>query len=203
MKFDVTQAIEVLQATPQVLRSLLGGLSEPWVRNNYGEGTFSPFDVVGHLIHGEKTDWMVRLRIILEHGEARPFDPYDRYAQFEESRGKSRAQLLDEFDRLRRANLAALSELRLRPEKLALRGTHPALGSVTAENLLATWVAHDLSHIAQIARCMATRSASESASATVRSRIVRPSISIRALGRPMRQLRPPIRMPATIRIGPM
>ena len=157
MKFELSQAIEVLRATPGVLRAMLSGLSEPWIRNDYGDGTFSPFDVVGHLIHGEKTDWMVRLRIILEHGEARPFDPYDRYAQFEASRGRTLAQLLDEFERLRRENLAELRAIALGRQQLAKRGTHPRLGSVTAENLLATWVAHDLNHIAQIAKCAATQ----------------------------------------------
>jgi uncharacterized damage-inducible protein DinB len=157
MTFNLEQAVEVLRATPGVLRALLGGLSDPWILSSYGADTFSPFDVVGHLITGEKTDWLARARIILEHGRARPFDRYDRYAMFEESRGKSLSQLLDEFERLRTANLAALRELRLTPENLALRGMHPALGEVTLGQLLATWVAHDLNHIGQIAKCMATQ----------------------------------------------
>jgi len=157
MRFELRESVELLQRTPAVLRALLSGLSDPWHHNNYGDDTFSPFDVVGHLIHGEKTDWIPRARIILGYGPARPFDPYDRYAQFEESRGKSLAQLLNEFERLRTANLQALRDLRLTPALLARRGTHPALGEVTLEQLLATWVAHDLNHIAQIAKCLATQ----------------------------------------------
>lgn len=157
MKFEVSQAIEILQRTPHVLRAMLSGLSDVWIYNNYGDDTFSPFDVVGHLIHGEKCDWIARTRIILEQGTSRPFDKYDRYAMFEESRGKSLDELLSEFEQLRTANLATLAELKITPEKLALCGTHQALGEVTLEQLLATWVAHDLNHIAQIARCMATQ----------------------------------------------
>ncbi|MCG3125609.1 MAG: hypothetical protein CHACPFDD_00434 [Phycisphaerae bacterium] len=157
MDFELSQAMEVLERTPGVLCGLLSGLSRGWTHTNYGPDTFSPFDVLGHLIHGEKTDWMVRARIILEQGTARPFDKYDRYAQFEESRGKTVAVLLDEFERLRRENLAALDALRLTPEQLARRGTHAVLGEVTLGQLLSTWVAHDLNHLAQIARCMATQ----------------------------------------------
>jgi hypothetical protein len=157
MSFDLRDDIEILQRTPAVLRAMLAGLGDDWVRANYGADTFSPFDVVGHLIHGEKTDWLPRARIILEHGTARPFEPFDRYAQFEESRGKSLGVLLDEFERLRAANLAALRDMRLTPADLARRGMHPALGEVTLEQLLATWAAHDLNHIAQIAKCLATQ----------------------------------------------
>lgn len=155
MEFSLAQAVEVLSRTPGVLRALLGGLSEFWVRNNYGPETFSPFDVVGHLIHGEKTDWMARVRIILEHGPARPFEPFDRYAMYKESRGKSIGQRLGEFEELRRKNLADLSRLNLTPDKFDLRGTHPALGPVTLRQLLSTWVVHDLGHLHQIAKCMA------------------------------------------------
>ncbi len=157
MKFDLEQSIEVLSRTPAVLRSMLAGLGEPWTHTNYGEDTFSPYDVVGHLIHGERDDWIPRMRIILDHGPSRPFDPYDRYAQFEESRGKTLGDLLDEFERLRNAGIAALRGARLTADLLSKRGTHPALGEVTLENLLATWVVHDLNHIAQVARCMATQ----------------------------------------------
>ena len=157
MQFGIEQSIEILQRTPTVLRNMLAGLSDGWLHSNYGADTFSPFDVVGHLITGEKTDWMTRTRIILEHGTARPFDKYDRYAQFEDSRGKSIEQLLDEFERLRAANLAALRGLNLTPQLLAKKGMHPALGEVTLEQLLATWVAHDCNHIAQIAKCLATQ----------------------------------------------
>ncbi|MDX2198818.1 MAG: DinB family protein [Phycisphaerae bacterium] len=157
MKFTVDQAIEVLERTPATLRAMLAGLSDGWLRGNYGPDTFSPFDVVGHLITGEKTDWLTRTRLILAHGTSRPFEKYDRYAQFEASRGKSIGQLLDEFQQLRGTNLNALRELRLSPADLDRRGTHPALGEVTLEQLLATWVAHDLNHIAQIAKAMATQ----------------------------------------------
>lgn len=157
MEFEVGRAIEVLRRTPSVLRTLLAGLDDTWIHGDYGDGTFSPFDIVGHLIHGEKADWIVRTRIIFEHGPSRPFDKYDRYAQFEASRGKSLSDLLDEFERLRAANLATLAGLHVTPDKLALRGTHQALGEVTLAQLLATWVVHDLNHISQIARCMATQ----------------------------------------------
>ena len=130
-------------------------MGEHWTHRNYGETTFSPFDVVGHLIHGEKTDWMPRLRIILEHGEEVPFEPFDRFAQSEASRGKTLADLLSEFERLRAENLATLRGLELTPRQLALRGMHPALGSVTAQELIATWVVHDLNHLKQIAKAMA------------------------------------------------
>ncbi len=155
MQFTIEQGLEILRRTPDVLRSMLSGLSEPWVVSNYGDKTFSPFDVVGHLIHGERADWIARARIILEHGEARPFDPFDRYAMYEESRGKSIGELLDEFERLRSRNLDALAGLKLGPADLERRGTHPALGRVTLGELLATWVVHDLNHVAQIAKAMA------------------------------------------------
>lgn len=155
MEFRIEQAIEVLSRTPAVLEVMLGGLSEPWVRNNYGADTFSLFDVVGHLIHGEREDWIPRARIILEHGEARRFDSFDRYAMYEASRGKSIGDLLREFADLRSTNIVALEAMDPTSEQLALRGTHPELGSVTLENLLATWVAHDLNHIHQIAKSMA------------------------------------------------
>jgi DinB superfamily len=155
--FALTEAIQVLERTPTVVRSMLAGLGDCWIRGDYGPDTFCPFDVVGHLIHGEKVDWLVRTRLILEKGTSQPFAKYDRYAQFEASRGRSLVQLLDEFQQLRSANLAALGALRLTPEDLVKRGTHPALGEVTLENLLATWVAHDLNHIAQVAKAMATQ----------------------------------------------
>lgn len=157
MDFDLNRSIEVLERTPRVLRALLAGLSDPWIHSNYGPDTFSPFDVVGHLITGEKTDWIPRVTLIRERGTSQPFAKYDRYAQFEQSRGRSLAELLDEFEHLRAASLAALRELRLTPNDLSKRGLHPALGEVTLENLLATWVAHDLNHIAQIAKAMATQ----------------------------------------------
>lgn len=157
MQYDIKLATQVLSRTPGVLRAMLAGLSDEWTHTNYGNDTFSPYDVIGHLITGERTDWLARTRMILEHGTSRPFEPYDRYAQFERSAGTSLEQLLDEFQSLREANLAALDELGLTQQQLALKGTHPKLGQVTLENLLATWVAHDLNHIAQIAKCMATQ----------------------------------------------
>ncbi|MEP0846277.1 MAG: DinB family protein [Phycisphaerae bacterium] len=155
--YETTRAVQILERTPRILRAWLSGLDRAWTHTNYGEDTFSPFDVVGHLLHGENADWLTRAKIILEHGTARPFDPFDRYAMFEESRSKSLDQLLDEFERARAANLATLRELELTPAKLARRGMHPALGEVTLSQLLATWVAHDLNHLAQIAKCMATQ----------------------------------------------
>lgn len=157
MKFDLDQAMLVLQRTPATLTAMLKGLSDAWIHGNYGDDTFSPFDVVGHLITGEKTDWMVRANLILDHGTSKPFVKYDRYAQFEASRGKSIEQLLDEFARLRSDNLTALRGLRLTSQDLLKRGMHPALREVTLEQLLATWVAHDLNHLAQVANAMASQ----------------------------------------------
>lgn len=157
MRFQLTHALELLERTPIILREMLDGLSPAWLHGTYGEDTFSPFDVVGHLITGERTDWLVRTRMILHTGTSAPFPKYDRYAQFEESRGKSMADLLDEFETLRKSNLAAIATLKLEPSDLSKRGLHPALGEVTLENLLATWAAHDLNHLAQIAKAMATQ----------------------------------------------
>jgi hypothetical protein len=155
MQFSIEETIALLSRTPAVLDRLLRDLPEDWLKGNEGPETWSPYDVVGHLIHGERTDWIPRARIILEHGESRPFDPFDRVAMFRESQGKSIAQLLDEFAALRAKNLRALETMRLDSERLAKTGTHPGLGRVTLEQLLATWITHDLDHIAQIARVMA------------------------------------------------
>lgn len=154
MKFQLEQALEVLAGTPQVLRAMLQNKSAEWVCSNYGPNTFSPFDVVGHLIHGEKTDWIPRARMILEHGETRAFEPFDRYAMFEAGKGKTIDTLLDEFERLRLENIRQLKGMNLRADQMALRGKHPALGGVTFQQLLATWVVHDLNHVAQIAKAM-------------------------------------------------
>jgi hypothetical protein len=148
--------IAVLTRTPAAIDALLRGLPEPWTAATEGPGTWSPYDVLGHLIHGEKTDWMPRLEIILVHGVSRPFDPYDREAQFAAERVPM-AALLEEFVALRAANLARLRALDLQPEQLDLQGIHPAFGPVTARQLLATWAAHDLGHIVQISRVMARR----------------------------------------------
>jgi hypothetical protein len=155
MEFRVEQAVAILRNTPRVLRILLSDLSEPWVLNNYGADTFSPFDVVGHLIHGEKTDWIPRAKIILEHGESQPFEPFDRYAMYKDSQGKTIEDLLDEFEARRLESIDELLAMNLGEEQLELRGTHPALGRVTMRELLATWVTHDLNHIAQICKAMA------------------------------------------------
>ena len=155
MNFHLPHAIAVLERTPAVFRALLGGLPDAWTSPNEGPETFSAFDNVGHLIHGERTDWIPRARIILEQGLVRRFEPYDRFAQYRESIGKSLPQLLDEFAELREANLATLRGWQLGERELALEGEHPALGVVTLRQLLSTWVAHDLGHLAQTARVMA------------------------------------------------
>lgn len=148
---------DVLERTPSVLRTWLGGLPDGWTTVTEGGGTWSPFDVIGHLIHGERTDWIPRARIILEHGVAQPFDPFDRFAQFEASAEASMTELLGTFERLRAANLAHLANLAITADHLELEGTHPELGRVTLRQLLSTWAVHDLTHIAQIARAMAHR----------------------------------------------
>src|SRR5215475_11971168 len=154
-EFSLSETIALLTRTPATLNTLLRGLPETWVRSNEGKGTWSAFDIVGHLIFGEKTDWMPRARRILESGEAVAFEPFDRFAQFREGSGKSLEQLLDEFARLRNGNLAALQDLNLQPPDLERRGTHPQLGVVTLAQLLATWAVHDLSHLHQLSRVMA------------------------------------------------
>jgi hypothetical protein len=155
MEQDLSATISVLSRTPAALDALLRDLPDAWARANEGPGTWSAFDVVGHLLHGERTDWMPRIRRILELGEARPFDPFDRLAQQHESEGKSMARLLDEFAAARADNLHHLRALTLQPADLRRRGRHPSLGPVTLSNLLATWAAHDLTHLHQISRVMA------------------------------------------------
>ena len=155
MEFDLKSAEEILRRTPATLANLVRDLPEEWVRQNEGAGTWSVFDVVGHLIHGERTDWIPRAHIILEHGASQPFEPFDRFAQLQASRGKSLNQLLDEFAELRAQNLGEPAALRLAPEQLALQGLHPELGVVTLGQLLSTWVAHDLDHLVQVGRVMA------------------------------------------------
>ena len=158
---SLDEAVAVLQRTPATLDALLCGLPAGWIAAHEGGDTWSPFDVLGHLIHGERTDWLARMCIILEHGEARPFDTFDRFAQFAESKGRTLDELLDEFAALRRDNLAQLAALHLKPGDLARQGRHPSLGPVTLGNLLATWVAHDLDHLTQIARVMARQYSDE------------------------------------------
>ncbi len=155
--FSLPDSIAVLERTPATLQALLAGLPEGWTTCDEGVGTWSAYTVVGHLIHGEKTDWIPRLRIILEHGNARAFEPFDRFAQQRESPGTSLEQLLAEFARLRQGTVAQLRAAQLDARHWGLRGMHPALGEVTLKNLIATWVVHDLGHIAQVARVMAKR----------------------------------------------
>ncbi len=154
-KFSLDEAVAVLGRTPATLNALLRDMPDIWVRSNEGKDTWSAFDIVGHLIAGERTDWMARMRIIMDNGDSRPFDPFDRFAQLKETQGKSMEQLLDDFAGLRRENLSALQALHLQPDDLARRGMHPALGVVTLSELLATWVAHDLTHLHQLSRVMA------------------------------------------------
>jgi hypothetical protein len=154
-KFTLADTIALLSRTPAALDALLRGMPTIWAYSNEGENTWNAFDIVGHLVAGERTDWMPRLRIILENGEARAFDPFDRFAQSRESQGKSLEQLLDEFARLRQENLTALDALNLQPQDLNRRGKHPALGTVTLSQLLATWAVHDLTHLHQLSRVLA------------------------------------------------
>ena len=155
MDFDLTKGVAVLERTPATLRALLSGLPDGWTTPNEGPDTWSPYDIVGHLIHGERTDWIARSEVILAQGENRRFTPFDRFAQFRDSQDKSLAQLLDEFERLRKKNLATLHGWRLTERELSLEGEHPELGRVTLRQLLATWVAHDLGHLSQLTRVMA------------------------------------------------
>ena len=160
-RFEVHEAVAILSRTPATLDAILRGLPDGWIDAHEGGDTWSPFDVVGHLIHGERTDWLPRARIILERGESQPFEAFDRFAQFAESKGRTLASLLDEFAELRQQNLAALTALAPTDADLDRRGRHPALGVVTLRQLLATWVAHDLDHISQIARVLARQYADE------------------------------------------
>lgn len=155
MEFDLAAGTAVLERTPVTLRAMLFGLPPEWTDATEGPETWSPYVIVGHLIHGERTDWIPRARIILAQGADRRFTPYDRFAQFRESQGKTLRNLLDEFEQLRSANLETLTAWALTETQLALEGEHPEFGTVTLRQLLATWVVHDLGHIAQIARVMA------------------------------------------------
>lgn len=155
MQFQLDHAKEILGRTPITLDTLLRGLPGGWVFAKEGAESWSPFDVVGHLIHAEEADWIPRARVILEHGTERAFEPFDRVAMLEKSKGSSPDELLDRFARLRAESLGALEAMRLTPETLGRRGLHPELGLVTLSQLLSTWVAHDLTHVGQIVRVMA------------------------------------------------
>jgi hypothetical protein len=155
MNFEVDSATEVLSRTPGTFKALLFGLSEPWVHGAEGPETFSAFDVVGHMIDGEETDWIPRARIILAKGEDPRFEPYDRFRHRARNTGRSLGSLLDDFERLRAANVSLLASWHLTDAQLTLPGNHPGLGRVTLRQLLAAWVVHDLGHVAQTARVMA------------------------------------------------
>lgn len=160
-RFDMAEAVAILERTPATLDALLRGLPDGWRSAHEGGETWSPFDVVGHLIHGERADWLPRARRILEHGETRDFDKFDRFAQFTASEGRTLESLLDEFAALRRDSLRELAALQLTDADLDRRGRHPALGTVTLRHLLATWVVHDLDHVTQIARVIARQYSDE------------------------------------------
>lgn len=157
MAITVSEAVAILRRTPQTLDALLRGLPSAWAHATEGGDTWSAFDVVGHLIHGERTDWIPRAQIILQHGERRPFEPFDRFAQRDASTGRSLDELLTEFRELRDASLTTLEGLQLGHADLERTGTHPEFGCVTLGQLIATWTVHDLSHIGQIVRTMARR----------------------------------------------
>ena len=155
MEFHLENAIALLSRTPAALDALLRGLPEAWTAHNEGAATWSAVDIVGHLIHGERADWIPRAVMILTHGESQTFAPFDRSGHVRETEGKSMPQLLDEFARLRAESVAQLRGMNLQPQDLILRGRHPAFGSVTLSELLATWTVHDLNHLHQISRVMA------------------------------------------------
>lgn len=155
MTFDIHASIEILSRTPSTLEALLNGLSTPWLMNNEGENTWSPYDIVGHLIHGEKTDWMPRAKIILSKLEDKTFVPFDRFAQLNEDQEQPIEELLKEFRALRTENLIELKALSIDDAQLSKTGIHPELGQVRLKELLSTWVVHDLGHISQISRVMA------------------------------------------------
>ena len=155
--FVLTEAVDILARTPAVVAAMLQGLPDHWTNAHEGGDTWSAFDIVGHLIHGEEADWLARARIIIEYGESRPFDKFDRQAQFEASKGKTMTQLLDQFATLRAQRLRELADLRLTDADLDRRGQHPVFEVVTLRQLLATWVAHDFDHIVQVSRVLATQ----------------------------------------------
>ncbi len=161
MNFSLEKSVEILERTPTVLRTIVEHLSNDWSTANEGNETWTIYDVVGHLIHGEKTDWIPRMEIILSDTPDKRFVPFDRFAQFEESKGKSLPQLLDEFTALRKRNLEILISRKLTDVQLKQTGIHPAFGEVTLAQLLSTWVVHDLDHISQISRIMAKQYAVE------------------------------------------
>ena len=155
MQQNLSDTVVLLGRTPPTLNALVRDLPDAWTRCNEGDDTWTVYDVIGHLAHGERTDWMPRVRRIFEFGESRPFEPFDRIAQFHESQGKTLSELLDEFAHLRSKNLAELENMNLKPADFERRGRHPSFGSVTLSELLATWAVHDMTHLHQISRIMA------------------------------------------------
>lgn len=154
MEFDLKTALPLLERTPSILRAWLHGLDDRWLHANTGRDTFSPYDVLGHLIENERSDWVPRLHHLRQHGEAVPFPPFDRFAMWQWSKGRTVASLLDEFAERRADNVQELRRLKLGDDDMRRRGLHPALGTVTLAQLLATWVVHDQNHLSQIARVM-------------------------------------------------
>ena len=155
MKFNLQQAIRILEKTPMVIRTMLSNLDSTWTRTNEGGDSWSPYDVVGHLVHGEKTDWMPRLEIMMQDGPIQAFKPYDRFAQVEMSKGKSLEELLDAFELLRKENLKTLRSKNISESDLMRKAIHPSLGEITLSQMLSAWTVHDQGHIAQIARVLA------------------------------------------------
>lgn len=155
MKFTINNSIEILERTPLTLYNQLNNITNDWIVNNEGEGTWSVYDVIGHLIHGDKTDWMERIEIILSNKNEKKFEPFDRFAHFETNIGKTLNQLLDEFVAIRTINLEKLKKLNITETDLLKIGIHPVFGNVTLSQLISTWVVHDLDHTAQIIRIMA------------------------------------------------
>ena len=161
MLYNEREAIEILSRTPQVLSHLLEGLPDIWLKSNEGPNTWSPYEVVGHLIHGEKTDWIPRVQIILSKSENKNFEPFDRFAQSQENQNRPLELLLEEFKQLRESNLGTLKSLNINKNQLNKKGIHPEFGEVTLKQLLSTWVVHDMGHISQIVRVMAKQYADE------------------------------------------
>jgi hypothetical protein len=157
MNFNIENILELLERTPRVLEALLNDLSDYWIKANAGDKTWNPFDILGHLIHGEKTDWIARLNVILSDSEEREFAPFNRYAQFEESKGKSINDLIEEFKFKRNENLEFVKSLDLTDKEFNRTGIHPVFGEVTLRQLLSTWMSHDLDHLFQISRMMAVQ----------------------------------------------
>lgn len=157
MKFQLEKAVEILSQTPLTIKSLLGNLSDDWTKSEADGESWSPFDIVGHLIHGEETDWIPRAEIILARVENPTFEPFDRFAMFEKSKNRTLSELIKTFATVRRKSLATLRAMNLNEEKLKLKGTHTELGEVTLEQLIATWTVHDLTHIRQIVTNLARK----------------------------------------------